>query len=98
MLSFTNPYTPNTPAWDQWEKTGTKTLTPEHQTLVNAANDAYDRRDRAWFNNQTTADLDTLWTLVSGINTFTPAGSWDDEVYDALDARGRFADPAPANL
>lgn len=91
MLTFPNPYAPGTSAWDAWEESGTKTLTPEQEQLVDAANDAYDRQDQAWFDAQATEDLVALWDLVSGINTFSPAGSWDDEVYDALASRDWFA-------
>ena len=93
MLTFTNPYTPGTPAHDLWEETGTKTLAPELEPIVSAASAAYDRQDQAWFDAQTTDTLATLWTLVSGVNTFTPAGAWDDEVHDALDARCWFMPP-----
>lgn len=86
----TNPFAPGTPNHTRWEETATKTLTPEQERLADAATDAYDRHDQAWFGNQPTTDLAALWDLVSGINTFTPAGPFDDEVYDALAARGWF--------
>lgn len=58
--------------------------------LVANADAAYDREDRDWFYNLSTAHLVTLWGLVSGENFLTPAGPWDDEVYDALAAHGWF--------
>lgn len=60
------------------------------KTLNDGAEAAYDREDRAWFTALTTEDLETLWAQVSGPNLFTPAGPWDDEVFDALAERGWF--------
>ena len=91
MTTYANPFTPEgSEAWQEWEKNGNKSIAPEHQGLVDAANDAYDRQDQGWFFAQSTDALVTLWNLVAGINMFTPAGPFDDEVYDALDARGWF--------
>lgn len=67
------------------------TITTARQVeLINEADAAYDRDDQDWFNRQDTADLLILWNLVSGENLFSPAGSWDDEVHDALFLRGHF--------
>jgi hypothetical protein len=65
-------------------------LTPEHaRDLARrlAADAAYDRDDRAWFYAQPTETLAALWALCCDVATM-PA--WDDEVYDALAARGHF--------
>ena len=83
-VSFTNPFAPNTKNWFLWEETGTKALSAQQARLVTGADAAYDRQDRAWFNSLSTPDLVTLWNLVSGINSFSSAGAWDDEVSDAL--------------
>lgn len=73
-------------------------------SLNDGADAAYDRQDRAWFTALTTGDLETLWAQVSGPNFLAAtAGPWDDEVYDALDARGWFKDnginsPTPKDI
>jgi len=60
--------------------------------VYEAAEAAYDREDQAWFNAQTTETLVAMWALC---RDWTTAPSWDDEVFDALAARGHF-DEAPA--
>ena len=59
-------------------------------SLNERADAAYERQDREWFYALPTEDLEALWAQVSGPNLFTPAGPWDDEVYDALAERGWF--------
>jgi hypothetical protein len=85
---FTNPFELGSKNWTRWEATGTKTLSAPQARLVTSADAAYDREEQAWFNALSTPDLVMLWGLVSGINMLTSAGSWDDEVYDALHSHG----------
>lgn len=52
---------------------------------------AYDAQDQDWFNALPTADLVALWAIACDINR---GACWDDEVYEALAARGHFTDAA----
>lgn len=54
--------------------------------LLSEAEAAYDREDQEWFNRLSTENLVAMWALCITIN----APSWDDEVYDALAARGHW--------
>lgn len=54
--------------------------------LYAEAEAAYDREDQEWFNSLSTEHLVAMWALCITIN----APSWDDEVYDALAARGHW--------
>lgn len=66
------------------------------ETLVAGADAAYDREDEVWFFNQATDDLVALWAIACDINQ---GAAWDDEVYEALAARGHFdAPPAPPRV
>jgi hypothetical protein len=53
--------------------------------LMARAEKAYAAENRGWFTALPTADLAALW----GVACVTEA-PWDDEVYDALAARGWF--------
>ena len=65
-------------------------MTPKLSTaLLEDAEAAYDRDDRDWFYNQTTEDLEFMWSIACDINR---GAAWDDEVYDALAERGYFKD------
>lgn len=61
-----------------------------HSNLLADADSAYDRQDRAWFKALPVESLEFLWAHVSGPNLLNPAGSWDDEVFDALWPHGWF--------
>lgn len=56
--------------------------------LERDADAAYDREDQAWFNAQTTEALTALWEIACDI--INRGAAWDDEVYEALAARGFF--------
>lgn len=59
-----------------------------------AADAAYDREDQEWFNSQSTEDLVALWEVACDL--LAGGAAWDDEVFEALDARGHFDEkPAP---
>lgn len=51
------------------------------------AEEAYNQNDQDWFDSLPTATLVDMWALCTDIEK-CPA--WDDEVYDALAARGHF--------
>jgi hypothetical protein len=55
------------------------------QTIQQAAQQAYDREDQAWFDSLPAIDLGVLWGLAC-----TESVSYDDEVFDALAKRGWF--------
>jgi hypothetical protein len=56
-------------------------------TITASADAAYDKDDREWFYNAPLDHLAVLW----GIACANISGaSWDDEVFDALAARGWF--------
>lgn len=55
-------------------------------TLQDEADKAYFAQDKGWFESLPTEDLTALW----GVACSTEGGSWDDEVFDALDRRGWF--------
>lgn len=62
--------------------------------LIAEADKAYEAEDQAWFEALPTENLTALW----GIACVTDV-SWDDEVYDALAARGWFdQDVVPRSL
>lgn len=55
--------------------------------LLNSAQLAYEAEDQSWFNAQPIEALAFLW----GIACSSDGASWDDEVHDALYAKGFFA-------
>lgn len=73
--------------WGPW-----RDATERELDLERAADAAYDREDQAWFNAQSTEDLETLWAQACDIAE--RGAAWDDEVHEALAARDYF--PAPA--
>ena len=72
-------------------KATTMPETPSKVAAIRARADAaYEKDDRAWFYNAPLDHLAVLW----GLACATMAGaSWDDEVFDALAARGWFEAP-----
>lgn len=54
--------------------------------LRHDADEAYDYRDDEWFENRSDLELLLLWAHC----TANVDINWDDEVYDALEARGFF--------
>lgn len=60
-------------------------------TLEQLADAAYEREDQDWFNAQSTEDLKALWVVACDL--LNGGAAWDDEVYDALAARGHFDEP-----
>jgi hypothetical protein len=71
-------------------------LRAQNSDLFTGADAAYDRRDQGWFDALSMDDLAVLWDSVSGENMIDMQGSWDDEVYEALYAKGYFPDEGEA--
>ena len=63
-------------------------LRAQHSDLFSGADAAYDAEDSSWFESLSMDDLLILWDSVSGNNFIDMEGPWDDEVYDALAAKG----------
>jgi hypothetical protein len=62
-------------------------MTSKVAYLTAAANLAYDADNQEWFARLTTADLACLWGIACASDLIVV---WDDEVHDALSARGWF--------
>lgn len=58
----------------------------ERPDLIKGAEDAYNRQDQEWFNSLSTDDL----VFLNEVNPMGMNASWDDEVMEALFARGHF--------
>lgn len=74
----------------KWESSTVNVLAEFHRAcdeyiLLTEAEAAYKDEDQEWFNRLPTETLTELWERCCNIYTMP---SWDDEVYDALAARG----------
>lgn len=61
--------------------------------LIAQADDAYERQDQGWFDAQSLDDLIFLWE----VNPMGMIASWDDEVFEALNAKGYFGQRTAAD-